>query len=125
MQHMYNVYGPDIWSSYGYKDAFNPTEEWVGSDYLGIDQGPIVLMIENYLNESVWNRFMQDPIVIQGLAQATFSPITAVEPQISDGSSLVLRQNSPNPFSGSSVIRYRLKKPGFVSIKLWSSWAAP
>ena len=121
LQHMYNVYGPQIWSTYGFKDAFNPTQNWVGNDYLGIDQGPIVLMIENYLNQSVWNRFMQDPIVAQGLAQATFTTITAIGPRISDGRSLVLQQNSPNPFSGSSLIRYRLAEAGHVSIALFNA----
>ena len=120
MQHMYEVYGVDIWGNYGFKDAFNPTLNWVGSDFLGIDQGPIVLMIENYLNRSVWHRFMQDPVVQQGLAQATFEAVTGVGPELA-GAKLLLQQNEPNPFSQASVIRYSLGQAGPVSLALYDA----
>ena len=55
LHNMYDTYSGLIWGRYGFKDAFNLEQFWVGNDYLGIDQGPIIIMIENYLNGSVWN----------------------------------------------------------------------
>ena len=57
-----------LWGKYGLKDAFNPTANWIASDYLGIDQGPIVMMIENFKNGFVWKYTMKDPIIKKGLA---------------------------------------------------------
>ena len=56
-----------IWGKYGFVDAFNLTVNWFGKEYLGIDQGPIVLMIENYRNGFVWKYIMKDEIIINGL----------------------------------------------------------
>jgi hypothetical protein len=64
-----------LWGPYGMRDAFNLTMDWVASDYLGIDQGPIVIMIENFLTQSVWNRFMKIPEIQCGLAAAGFEPV--------------------------------------------------
>ena len=71
---MKNKYGSKgIWGKYGFKDAFNPTAEWYDGDYLGLDQGPIVIMIENYLSGFVWKYFMKDPIVQKGLQKLNFN----------------------------------------------------
>lgn len=56
-----------VFNKYGFLDSFNPTLNWVNPDYLGLDQGPIIIMIENYLNGFVWNYFMKDEIVTKGL----------------------------------------------------------
>lgn len=60
---------------YGLVDSFNPTLEWFNKDYLGIDQGPIVLMIENFYSGFVWKYFMKDPIVQNGLKRLGFEKI--------------------------------------------------
>ncbi len=68
LKNMYKKYGgKGLWAKYGFVDAFNPTINWFDKDYLGIDQGPIVVMIENYRNGFVWKYFMKDPIVQKGL----------------------------------------------------------
>lgn len=72
LRHFYDQYRPDIWTSYGFCDAFNPGLNWWATDVLGIDQGPIVLMIENYRTQRVWNSFMQNPLVRRGLKRAGF-----------------------------------------------------
>jgi len=73
---MSGKYGPlGLTGKYGFVDSFNPTLGWFDSDYLGIDQGPIVLMIENYLSGFVWNYFMKDPIVQKGLKRLGFEKI--------------------------------------------------
>jgi hypothetical protein len=57
----------NLWGPYGFYDSFNPTLNWVNSDYIGIDQGPIVIMIENFRTGLVWNYFMKDPVIQKGL----------------------------------------------------------
>ena len=72
-------YGNRLWTVYGFVDAFNPTfvtpstpHGWFDHDYLGIDQGPIPLMIENYRNGFVWNVMKKNPYIIAGLNKAGF-----------------------------------------------------
>jgi hypothetical protein len=74
LRHMYAIYRTQIWGPYGFKDAFNPSLQWFATDYLGIDQGPIVLMIENYRTGRIWHVFMQHPAIQRGLAHAGFVP---------------------------------------------------
>ncbi len=52
--------GPHLWTAYGFRDAFNLSAGWYDTDELGIDQGPIVIMIENYRTQNVWRLFMQN-----------------------------------------------------------------
>jgi hypothetical protein len=76
LRHMYAAYRTHIWGPYGFKDAFNPSQKWFAADYLGIDQGPIVLMIENHRTGRIWKVFMQHPAIQRGLARAGFVPVT-------------------------------------------------
>ncbi len=64
-----------LWGKYGMKDAFNLTMDWVDTDYLGIDQGPIVIMIENFFTQSVWKRFKKIPEIERGLGMAGMEQI--------------------------------------------------
>jgi hypothetical protein len=88
---MYHRFGPSIYSVYGFLDAFNasfpspaaPASQasarkagsglWVDPDYIGIDQGPILAMIENYRSDLVWRVMRNDPYLRQGLERAGFS----------------------------------------------------
>ncbi|MCX7876828.1 MAG: hypothetical protein N2321_11785 [Melioribacteraceae bacterium] len=58
---------PLVWNKYGLLDSFNPTLNWVNKDYIAIDQGPIILMIENFYNGFVWKYFMKDEVIQKGL----------------------------------------------------------
>jgi hypothetical protein len=60
-------YGEKLWGKYGYYDAFNPTAGWFNDDYIGIDQGPMLLMIENFRTGLVWKTMMKDPVIQRGL----------------------------------------------------------
>jgi hypothetical protein len=62
----------NLWGPYGFYDSFNPTLSWVNSDYIGIDQGPIVIMIENFRTGLVWNYVMRDPVIQSGLKKLGF-----------------------------------------------------
>jgi hypothetical protein len=117
LHHFYDTYPSTLWGPYGFKDAFNLDVNWWATDYIGIDQGPIIIMIENYRNESVWRRFMQNADVQAGLAAATFSPVTAAAPLPTAW--LELAQNAPNPFPDHSSIRFTVKQAGSVSLRVY------
>jgi hypothetical protein len=117
LHHLYDTYFDELWGPYGFRDAFNLEQNWWASDYLGIDQGPIVIMIENYLNESVWRRFMQSVDIQAGLAAATFSPISPAD--TTPTSRLTLAQNTPNPFRATSLIRFDLERAGQTSLRVY------
>lgn len=67
--------GNKIWGKYGFFDAFNETANWVGQDYIGLDQGPMLLMIENFRTGMVWNYMMKDPVIQKGLKKLNFEYI--------------------------------------------------
>jgi hypothetical protein len=50
-----------------------PNVTWVDDDYLGIDQGPIVAMVENYRSGFVWRLMRKDPYIVRGLCRAGFT----------------------------------------------------
>lgn len=76
--YFYSHYRPRIWTAYGFRDAFNIGAQWYDTDELGIDQGPIVIMIENYRTQSVWRFFMQNAEVQRGLQRAGFVSLPSV-----------------------------------------------
>jgi hypothetical protein len=72
MRHFYTALGPRIWGPYGFRDAFNETKGWYADSYLAIDQGPIVVMIENYRSGLLWKLFMSCPEIQGGLKKLGF-----------------------------------------------------
>ncbi|ASK96883.1 hypothetical protein KWH01_10815 [Xanthomonas campestris pv. merremiae] len=87
-EEMHKRYGDFLYSSYGFLDSFNPSfnydiplktgrmvpdRGWVASDYIAIDQGPILAMIANYQNEFVWNVMKKNPYIRAGLERAGFT----------------------------------------------------
>ena len=66
-------YGTKLWGKYGYYDSFNLTAGWVNDDFIGIDQGPMLIMIENFRTGLVWNYVMKDRIIRKGLRRLGFS----------------------------------------------------
>jgi hypothetical protein len=72
IRHLYEDLGDKVWGLYGFYDAFSETENWYSKRYLGIDQGPEVLMIENYRSGLLWKLFMSSPEVQTGLKKLSF-----------------------------------------------------
>ncbi|WP_276503858.1 glucoamylase family protein [Terrimonas pollutisoli] len=72
LKHFYNDLGDKIWSEYGFTDAFNETKNWYADSHLAIDQGPIIVMIENYRSGLLWKLFMSCPEVQKGLRNLGF-----------------------------------------------------
>lgn len=74
LKFFYNQGRTKLWTAFGFIDAFNFSKKpvWYDTDELGIDQGPIAVMTENYRTQSVWRLFMQNPEIQRGLQQAGF-----------------------------------------------------
>jgi hypothetical protein len=85
---MREKYGDDLFSTYGFFDDFDPTLGgdikprygkvvpalgWFDTDYLGIDQGPIIAMIENYRSDLIWKTMRKNPYIVSGLRRAGFT----------------------------------------------------
>jgi hypothetical protein len=66
--------GGRLWGKYGFGDAFNLDRDWVAQEVLGIDQGPLLLMIENFRSELLWRIFMRDPRMTQAMERMGFRP---------------------------------------------------
>jgi hypothetical protein len=70
---------PEMTSKYGFKCSFNPTfaegskKEWISKGYYGLDQGPIVLMIENYRSGFLWQLMRGCSFIVEGLRRAGFA----------------------------------------------------
>jgi hypothetical protein len=86
---MRDLYGDLLYNEYGFSDAFNPRFDfegaepvkgiihpgrgWFDSDQLGIDQGPILLMIENYRPGFIWEVMEKNAYLVRGLCRAGFT----------------------------------------------------
>jgi hypothetical protein len=73
LKHFYYDLGNKIWGKYGFYDAFSEEYNWYPDDYLAIDQGPAVVMIENYRSGLLWELFMSCPEVQAGLIKLGFN----------------------------------------------------
>jgi hypothetical protein len=89
LREMRRRYGDLVFQRYGFVDAFNPTLSdpalrvqtgrvvpgvgWFDVDYLGIDQGPILLQAENYRSGLIWSLMRRSPYVVRGLKRAGFT----------------------------------------------------
>lgn len=73
LKFFYYKLGDKLWGEYGFKDAFSLHEPWFADSYLAIDQGPIIVMIENYRSGLLWNLFMGCPEIKTGMRTLGFS----------------------------------------------------
>jgi exo beta-1,2-glucooligosaccharide sophorohydrolase (non-reducing end) len=60
-KHFYRDLGAQLWDIYGPRDAYNPSAGWISPIYMGLDQAPITVMVENYRTGLVWKNFMANP----------------------------------------------------------------
>ncbi len=67
LRNYYHNYGKFLWGEYGFRDAFNLTSNWCSEIYMGLNQAPMAVMIENYRTGLLWKLFMSDRDVKQGL----------------------------------------------------------
>ena len=69
----YYVLGDKIFKQYGFVDAFKLSDPWFADSFLAIDQGPIIVMIENYRSQLLWNLFTSCPEIKNGMTTLGFS----------------------------------------------------
>lgn len=73
LKYFYYVLGDKIWKQYGFVDAFSLNDLWYADSFLAIDQGPVIVMIENYRSSLLWNLFTSCPEVKTGMLSLGFS----------------------------------------------------
>ena len=118
MRTFYARYYSRLWNRYGLKDAYNIEENWFATDYIGIDQGPILLMIENERTEALWTSFMAHPDVQRGLDRAGFAPTPVADEDGADAADVALAPPMPNPASGRVRLAYELASAGPVRLSV-------
>lgn len=121
LKHFYRELGEDLWGPMGFYDAFNLNENWFADSYLAIDQGPIVVMLENYRTGLFWDLFMENPEIQPALDAIGFTPdstwVTSVHESFSEEWTL-----GPNPMSQEAIIN--ISGPGKyhnLSVSLFDS----
>ena len=107
----YARYAAGLWGDYGLKDAYNVEEGWFATDYLGIDQGPILLMIENDRTGAIWDSFMTHPDVRAGLERAGFD-VPPVDAEAAPAAPVTLAAPAPNPSRGAVRLAVSLGEAG-------------
>ncbi len=72
LQFFYRNLGDRLWGMYGFRDAFNLQEDWFSRIYMGLNQAPMVVMIENYRTGLIWKMFMKNPEIASALQRIGF-----------------------------------------------------
>ncbi|HET6567298.1 MAG TPA: glucoamylase family protein, partial [Rhodothermales bacterium] len=120
LRRMYARYYARLWGPYGFRDAYNVSEDWFDTAYLGIDQGPILLMIENKRTGAVWDVFMEDSDIKRGLDRAGFEKVPTGIGQATDvPEARLIASSFPNPSRTQTQIDYVLPVGGRVSLKIY------
>lgn len=73
LRFFYYKLGDKLWSDYGFVDAFKLSDPWFATSTLAIDQGPIIIMIENHRSKLLWNLFMSASEIKTGMKNLGFS----------------------------------------------------
>ena len=78
LKHVYRDLGDQVWGVYGPRDAINLSQDWVSPIFMGLNQAPITVMIENYRTGLIWKLFMSNPEIKPMLQKVGFQPDTAI-----------------------------------------------
>lgn len=73
LKYFYYILGDRLWGDYGFMDAFSLTSLWFSDSCNAMNQGAIICMIENYRSSLLWNLFMSDPEIKDGLTKLGFN----------------------------------------------------
>jgi len=74
LHHFYRDLGRSLWGIYGFRDAFNLKENWFSGIYMGLNQAPMVVMIENYRTRLIWKKFMANPEIERTVERIHLTP---------------------------------------------------
>ena len=69
LRNYYYNYGHFLWGEFGFRDAFNLSQNWCSEIFMGLNQGPMVVMIENHRSGLLWKLFMGIPEIKEGLGK--------------------------------------------------------
>jgi hypothetical protein len=109
LRHFYRNVGEKLWGDFGFWDAFNLDQNWFSNTYIAIDQGPIVVMMENQRTGLFWNLFMQNPEIQPVLDAVGFVPdstfVSGVSPLETNGFDAVV---FPNPAIGTQPVHLEI-----------------
>lgn len=117
LKYFYRQLGERTWDWMGFLDAFNLQRDWYADSYLAIDQGPILLMIENYRSQLLWDLFMSNPEIPSMMDAVGFykSP-NGLEPDPASGSISLY----PNPSTGAFLLTFSVQQPSRVMAELFT-----
>jgi hypothetical protein len=113
---MYDRHRERLWGPYGFRDAYNVTQNWFATDHLGIDQGPFVIMMENHATEAIWTTFMRSEYIQTGLDRAGFRP-TDVSSEPEQAGLHPSLDVYPNPASANLTVQIQgLRESGVLEV---------
>ena len=69
LRHFHEKSGGRLWGPFGFRDAFSQRQDWIADSNLAINQGPIVVMIENHRSALLWTLFMGAPEICTALSE--------------------------------------------------------
>jgi hypothetical protein len=117
LKHFYRELGEETWGWMGFLDAFNQQRSWVADSYLAIDQGPIILMIENYRSQLLWDLFMSNEEIQPMMDAIGFhAQANGIEPSPAGTDLSVF----PNPSSSVQRISFTLAAESEVSLDIYT-----
>ncbi|HQV68009.1 MAG TPA: glucoamylase family protein [Saprospiraceae bacterium] len=113
LRHFYLVEGESLFGPNGFYDAFNGDQNWVADSYLAIDQGPILVMLQNHRTELLWNMFMKNPEIKPALDAIGFVPDLTATSEANDINKMALY---PNPTTGKVKLVFDRERPNQIII---------
>ena len=113
LRHFYFVEGESLFGPNGFYDAFNGDQNWVADSYLAIDQGPILVMLQNHRTELLWNMFMKNPEIKPALDGIGFVQDLTATSEVNDDNRMALY---PNPTTGKVKLVFDRERPNQIII---------
>ena len=113
LRYFYLVEGESLFGPNGFYDAFNGDQNWVADSYLAIDQGPILVMLQNHRTELLWNMFMKNPEIKPALDAIGFVQDLTATSEVNDDNRMALY---PNPTTGKVKLVFDRERPNQIII---------
>ncbi|MDZ7374378.1 MAG: T9SS type A sorting domain-containing protein [candidate division KSB1 bacterium] len=118
IRYFYYQLGPQLWSEFGFVDAFHLGQNWFATSVLAIDQGTMAPMIENYRTGLCWQLFMANPEIQEMLSKIGWrSAVRSEAPH--RPKRFALKPAYPNPFNSSTLLILELPRQAVVTTQLF------
>lgn len=116
LKYFYGELGDRIWDWMGFKDAFNLERNWFADSYLAIDQGPILLMIENHRSRLLWDLFMSNPEIQPMMDAIGFYDSPNSLDRRGSGNAFTLY---PNPAASHCTLQFKVDKTSVIRLGIY------